>query len=178
MYLWFAASVDDYYKELKEKAFKINDELDIEFGAFNLPYHISLKISFEAPKNKEDEVIETIVNFFKTLKPFTVEPTHMEDNESILWIRYQDNEYLKYISSNLNQILNEKYDIPYHEFDLNFIFHTTIFMNDDKTLIKKGYDRLKNYELPKEISINKFLIGSSEEGLPYTFKVIKEIEVN
>ncbi|MBR4237620.1 hypothetical protein IKQ02_04210 [bacterium] len=178
MYLWFAVSVDDYYKELKEKAFKVNDELGIEFGAFNLPYHISLKISFEVEDIHAKKIINTAIEFFKTLKPFTVNSSYMENNGTILWIRYQDNEYLKYIGSTLNKILNEKYSIPYHEYDLDFIYHTTIFMNDDKSLINKGYERLKDFELPKELYINKFLIGSSEDGLPHTFKVIKEIKID
>ena len=178
MYLWFAVSVDDYYKKLKEKAFRINDELGIEFGAFNLPYHISLKITFEAPLNQENEIIERVISFFKTLKPFTVKPRIIENADTILWIRYQDNDYLKSISSKLNKVLNEEYNIPYHEYDLEFIFHTTIFMNDDKSLIKKGYDILKDEELPEEIFVNKCLIGTSEDGLSCTFKVIKEITIN
>ena len=77
-----------------------------------------------------------------------------------------------------NKVLNEEYNIPYHEYDLEFIFHTTIFMNDDKSLIKKGYDILKDEELPEEIFVNKCLIGTSEDGLSCTFKVIKEITIN
>ena len=178
MYLWFAVSVDDYYKKLKEKAFKINDELGIGFGIFSLPYHISLKITFEAPLDKENEIIDRVASFFQTLKPFTVYPKKVENAKTILWIRYQDNEYLKSIGSKLNEILNKEYDISYHEYDLEFIYHTTIFMNDDESLIEKGYELLKDEDLPDEILINKCLIGTSEEGLPYTFKVIKEIELN
>lgn len=178
MYLWLAAYVDNYYTSLKEKAIRINDELGIEPKAFMLPYHISLKISFEVPSGEENNVINDIEAFYMGLKPFNVRPSCIENAKTILWIRYYENEYLKYISNELNKILNEKYGIPYHKFDLEFIFHSTIFMSEDTNKIKEAFNRLKDETLPDRLSVNRFIIGSSDTGLPYTFKVIKEIDLN
>ena len=177
MYLWFAASVDDYYDNLKEKVEKVKKDLDFYFGTNGLPWHISLKISFEVPKGKEEAIINDLSNYFKTLKPFKVNPKCIDKENNILWVRYYDNENLSNISSYLNKMLNEKYQIKYHEFDNNFIMHSTLFMSDDKSIIDKGYLLLKDEALPKELLINKFVIGTSPEGKPETYSVIKEIAV-
>ena len=177
MYLWFGINVDNYYKSIKERSILINDELNMEVANFELPYHISLKISFEVENGMEELIIKEVESFYKTLKPFKLKVRVIENAGTILWIRYFDNDYLRNISDELNRILNEKFNIPYHEFDLNFIFHTTIFMNDDKDKIKLAHDKFRNEKLPDELYINKFIIGGSDNGIPYTYKVFKEVEV-
>lgn len=177
MYLWFSIYVDNYYQILKEKVEKVKEEIGLRYETNNLPWHISLKISFEAPKDKESEIIKDVEAFYTTLKPFTLSPKSIEKNHNILWIRYQDNDYLTLIQKELNQLLNEKYHIPYHPYDIDFIFHTTLYMNDNENLISLGYEKLKCEELPKEIYLNKFLIGNSPLGIPETYQVIKEISV-
>ena len=51
-------------------------------------------------------------------------------------------------------------------------------MSEDTNKIKEAFNRLKDETLTDRLSVNKFIIGSSDTGLPYTFKVIKEIELN
>ena len=74
-------------------------------------------------------------------------------------------------------ILNEKFNIPYHPFDIDYVFHTTLFMNSDNDIIAKGYEKLKDVKLPKEIHIHRFLVGYSLDGSPESYQVSKEIEV-
>ena len=178
MYLWFSIDVDKYYQDLKEKVEYVKNEIGCIFDTNGLPYHISLKISFEVPIDKEYDIIKDIEDFYKSLKPFTIKTRGIEENNVILWVRYQENEYLTYISKKINEILNVKYGIPYHPYDTDFIFHTTLFMNDDHNIIHKGYKMLKNEKLKDELYINTFIIGYSPAGIPGTYSVLKEIEVN
>ena len=177
MYLWLSINVDNYFQELKKKVANAMDEIGFRYGTNGLPYHISLKISFEAPLGKKEEIINSVEEFYKTLKPFVVKTKGIEEAFNILWIRYIDNEYLDYIGKELNKMLNEKHNIPYHKFDIDYIFHTTLFMNENQDIISEGYKLLHNEFLPKDLYINKFLIGFSKEGKPETYQVMKEIEV-
>ena len=178
MYLWFAIDVDKYFNDLKIKVEAAKNKIGFRYGTNGLPYHISLKISFEAPKGLENDIISTVEDFYKTLKSFTVRVKEIEANNKILWVRYYDNDYLKYIGTTLNKLLNDKYGIKYHDFDINFIFHTTLFMNENQEIINKGYELLKDEELPNELIINKLLIGYSPMGIPETYSVLKEIELS
>lgn len=177
MVLWLSVSVDEYFKYLKEKVDQIKEKLNFEFGLDNLPYHISLKITFECPKDKEDEIIGEIENYFKTLKSFDLKPKDIEIENNIVWIRYFENDYISNVSKNLNKMLNEKFNIPYHPFDLNFIFHTTLFMLDNSEIVKQGYELIKNTELPEKVHVNKYMIGFSLTGEIGTYKVLKEIVI-
>ncbi len=176
MYLWFSVDVDSYYQDLKEKVEKTKEKIGFRYGTNGLPYHISLKISFDA-RGEEESIIKDIESFYKTLHSFTINTKDIEEENNILWVRYHDNSYLKEITTNLNKLLNEKYNIPYHEYDLDFIFHTTLFMSEDHNNIHKGYLMLKDEILPKELVINKFLIGYSQLGIPETYNVLKEVVV-
>lgn len=176
MYLWLSIDVDNYYGYLKEKVEDTKKSLGFSYGTNGLPYHISLKISFDA-KGKENMIIKDIEDFYKTLHSFTIKPRSIEEENNILWVRYEDNIYLKGITTNLNKLLNEKYNIPYHEYDLDFVFHTTLYMSNNFDYIHNGYLMLKDEKLPKELFINKFLIGYSPLGLPETYSVLKEVVV-
>ena len=108
MYLWFSVSVDDYYKDIKPLVEKTKEEIGFRYGTNGLPYHISLKISFEAPLGMEESIILDVEKFYKTLKPFKIITNGIDYQQQILWIRYLDNDYIKYISEELNKMLNEK----------------------------------------------------------------------
>lgn len=83
----------------------------------------------------------------------------------------------KSISDKLNKMLYEKYNIKYHKFDLDFIYHTTIFIDDNLDKINEAYNIIKSELLPNELCVNKFIIGGSNSGLLYTYKVLKEIDI-
>lgn len=175
MYLWLAIDVDDYYKDLKKKVSQIEKSLSFHYGTNGLPYHISLKISCKLPEGQEDLIIKDVESFYKTLKPFYIDVKGIEVDKGILWIRYYENDYIKYISQSLNKLLNEKYHIPYHKLDLNYKFHTTLYMNENAEILNKGYEKLKDEKLKNRLYLNKYLIGYSPEGLPETYKVLKKI---
>lgn len=89
-------------------------------------------------------------------------------------MRCEDNHILLESHNFLCEILKEKHNIPYHEFDNNFIFHSTLFM-DDHDKINKEFSNVSGLKFPKNININKMLLGTSENGEPGTFKVKKTI---
>ena len=50
-------------------------------------------------------------------------------------------------------------------------------MENDEEKIRSAYDMIKSVYLPKQISVNKLLIGVSESGKLGSYRVIKEINI-
>ena len=65
--------------------------------------------------------------------------------------------------------------IPLHEYDLDFIVHTTLFMDDDKEKINIARQLLGDLNLPETLVANTFVIGTSETGENGTYRVFKTI---
>lgn len=40
MYFWFSICVDEYFKDIKFEVNRVKEELGINYGTNNLPYHI------------------------------------------------------------------------------------------------------------------------------------------
>jgi hypothetical protein len=74
-------------------------------------------------------------------------------------------------------MLKDKYGIPLHEYDLDFIFHTTLFMDGDKEKINAAHTLLGDLNLPETLEANTFVIGKSETGENGTYRVYKTVEV-
>ena len=176
MNIWFGIDVDNYYKDVKKKVQKIEKDLNITLGMI-LPYHISLKMSFNVSDSIKDDVIDTLINYFKCLATFVVETKGIEKHDNIIWVRMKKSDILNNIHIDLNSLLLEKYSISLHEYDLDFLFHTTLFMDDDKDKISNAFKLIKDIEVPKEMTIDKYLIGVSDTGKPGTYKIIKEIRI-
>lgn len=178
MYLWFAIDVNRYYEYLKERVKEIEDIVKYDNTNLSLPYHISLKISFEVDDSIKNDVIQTAEEFYKTLKPFNISVKCIEKYGIICWIRYLNNDYLESISRNLNSLLKEKYDIELHPYDKDFIFHTTLFMDNDVSKIEKSYEMIKDVKLPTNLLTDRYIIGYSLTGKVGSYKVLKEIQVS
>ena len=171
MYIWVGIDVDEQLQEMKAEGLKAEKEIGFGLSNFNMPLHISLKISFEVPDRKYGSITHDIMNLFKNTPAFDI-PIKSIDNEGcIAWIRMGDCPKLKKFSLKLNQMLLEKYGIPLHEYDTDYKFHTTLFIDEDIEKVKKGYEKLKDFPLPATLRAHRFAIGSSDVGKPGTYKV-------
>ncbi len=178
MFIWTAIDVD--LDLLNQKEIVKSIEKEIAFKESNvslLPLHISLKISTEINDEYEFKIRKDLENYFKSLKPFEIEVDKIELNNSIVWIKMKENDYLKEIHERLCLLFNEKYGIEPYEFDMDFIYHATLFLDSDLEKIADAYLKIKNMELPKKIIAKTFIIGSSQSGNIGTYKVDKRIFV-
>ena len=62
-----------------------------------------------------------------------------------------------------------------HEFDRNFIFHSTVIMDGDKEKLDALYEKIKDIPYPEEVKINTFLVGHTYDKVEY--KVDRRIKV-
>ena len=172
--LWVGIGVDEQLRSIRNRITELEKELDISNSNLTLPFHISLKMSFTVDRSKSKEVIEAIKAYYQTLKPFRIPVQGIECHETISWIRMAENETLNKIHDDLNKMLSDKFGVGLHEYDRDYIFHTTLFMDDDTGKVLRGYEGIRNENLPNVLIANRFLIGSSETGALGTYRIISE----
>ena len=177
MYVWTAVSVDNQLKAIRQQAQIAERELKLKNSAFTLPSHISLKISFAVDDAAYPCVIETLLDYCKTVKPFCVDVEGIEAEGAIVWIRIKENATLRQIHNDLDRILLERHGILPHTFDLDFKFHSTLFLDTDKKKIETAYQLIKDAEIPLLLNINQWIIGASESGEIGTYRVTHTINL-
>ena len=176
MYIWVGINVEEQLKEVRSAVDGVFEKIDISNVTCQLPLHISLKISFEIENSLFKNVLNDIIAIYNAQKPFKIDVKGIEKHENISWIRMHSNEVIERLSTELNMMLKEKYGIPLHEYDLDFIFHTTLFMDDDAEKINVAHSLLGDVELPEALIANTFVIGTSETGKNGTYRVYRTVD--
>ena len=177
MYIWVAIDVNEQVSELREVAENYIKERGLSSTTFTLPFHISLKISFQIPDDKFEDAVSDIRDFYKSLKPFEIKTKGIERAGSIVWITMQESDELADIHKKLDEMLLEKYGVVQHNFDKDFQFHTSVIAQDNEVDILKAYDAIKDTEIPKILRAERFIIGSSVVGTAGTYSVLEEIKL-
>ena len=175
MYIWIGIDVDQPLSEVRRQAMAIDRELQFQNSCFTLPLHISLKMSFEIEDSLANDVISTIEAYYQSVSPFDVKIKGLEKDQVIVWIRMMENRRLNKLHDDLNQLLMEQFDVGLHEYDMDYKFHTTLFMDQDLDKIALAYQQIKHVSLPEVLRANRFVIGTSKSGALGTYSVIKEI---
>ncbi|MBR2381204.1 MAG: hypothetical protein IKA84_01755 [Clostridia bacterium] len=175
MFVWVGINVEEQLRETRMAVDGVFEKIDISNVTCQLPLHISLKISFEIENELFNSVLNDIASIYEAQKPFKIDVKGVEKHEDIMWIRMYSNAEIEALATALNMMLKEKYGIPLHEYDLDFIFHTTLFMDDDKEKINIARQLLGDLNLPETLVANTFVIGTSETGENGTYRVFKTI---
>ena len=177
MYVWTAIDVDNQLKEVKELAQIVEKEIGFEKSAFSLPSHISLKISFAIDGTAYASVIKTITDYYQTLSPFCIDVDGIEVENNIVWIRIKESVILHQIHKDLDRILMEKHGIAPHPFDLDFKFHSTLFLDFNKEKIATAFEKIKGAKIPLTLRADTLIIGSSPSGEIGTYCVDYKIHL-
>lgn len=178
MYIWVGIDVESQLGAVRKTLDATFESMEISNANCKLPLHISLKISFEIPNGMFDSVLSDIEKIYNRTEPFDIEISGIEKYENIVWIRMRENRALESLSYELNMMLNDRYGIGLHEYDLDYKFHTTLFMDGDSEKIDRAFSHVSNLTLPKSLRADKFIIGNSESGRDGTYFVYKEIQKN
>ena len=176
MYLWTAIHVDEQLASIKKEAKRIEKIVDFQESNITLPMHISLKISCDIPDERYDEAVRDVTAILEKAGTFTVIPKGIELHETICWIAMEENPHLKDLHERLDRLFLEKYGVPRHKFDLDFQYHSTLFLDSDLEKVKEAFLMIKDERIPSVLTANRFLIGKSAEGKLGTYRVIKEIK--
>ena len=176
MYIFLAIDVDNQLSEIKNKASIIDENIGFQNPCFTLPMHISIKASFKIDSSNFDSIIEEVMNYYSSIQPFKIDIYRLEMYDNIVWIRMCRNKELDKVHDDINKILLEKHNIGLHEYDLDYKYHTTLFMDDNSYSIKEAYNMISKAELPQSIMANQFIIGVSETGKLGSYSIYKKIQ--
>ena len=175
MYIWVGADVDSQLGEIKEYVKKTEEALGLFHSTLTLPLHISLKISFCVDDRIVDEVIDSLSEIYETIKPFYVSTKRIEHRGKLVWIRMKKSAKLDSIHNRLDKELYDKHGVELHDLDRRYLFHTTLFMCEDKEQSGAAFEAVKKAPLPKKLRIDRLVIGTSPDGTVGSYQVIKTV---
>lgn len=179
MYIWAGCKLpEDFSRSLRQTCAAYNQDIGLDTAAFQLPQHISLKISFQASEEQAPEILDFLETLLSREVPFSVTVLEPEHYESILWLNIAENARLQALHEMLDARLEERFRIPQHEFDKCFRFHSTLFQDDRSDRMQTMYSRLQFFPLPQTLPIDTFLLGISADGKPGTCKIVREIKIS
>ena len=176
MYIWTAIHVDEQLASIKEEAKRIEQIVGFQESNITLPMHISLKISCLIPDERYEEAVQDVTAILENVGTFAVIPRGTELHETICWIAMEENPHLKDLHDRLDRLFLEKYGVPRHKYDLDYQYHSTLFLDSDREKVKEAFLIMKDAQIPSVLTANRFLIGKSAEGKLGTYRVIKEIK--
>ena len=174
MYIWIGCKLpEEFEKEIRAHCLALNAQIGLDTVAFLLPQHISLKISFQT--DRETEILEELTRFACEQMPFKVQIRAVEQAGNILWLSVVENAHLRQLHDALDARLEHRFGVPQHAFDKCFLFHSTLFMDQDTKKLAQMYAMLEDYPVARELQVNTFLLGASETGRPGTYRIVREI---
>lgn len=176
MFLWIGCKLpEEFESEIRQHCMAANQQIGLNTLAFQLPQHISLKISFQT--ECVDDVLNTLVAYLVQQTPFSVELDHIEQVGNILWIPVEESIHLKRMHAELDSLLEQRFSIGQHEFDKCFLFHSTLFIDSNEEKIAQMAGMLATYSLPRKLPVDTFLLGISETGKPGSYHIVHQIQV-
>ena len=174
MFVWVGCDISPKFLEYREKVKEMNAEIGASETALSFPQHVSLKITFEMEDEIAKHCIKDMIELLKGAKPFVAKTQGIELHDGIIWIKMEENENFAFLHEELDQIAIS-YAVKQHEFDKNFIFHSTVIMDEDKEKLEKLFDKIKDIPYPEDLKINTFIVGHSFDKVEY--KVDRRIKV-
>ncbi|MBO4872754.1 MAG: 2'-5' RNA ligase family protein [Lachnospiraceae bacterium] len=178
MYIWIGIDVDEQVENIREKVREQEILRGIVKSNLTLPFHISLKMSFPMEEERAAAVMDAAEAYLRTFRPFDIPVAGIEYHTTIAWIRMRENPVLDRIHDGLDAMLAERFGVGQHEYDKDYLFHTTLFMEDDAGRVRQGYEAVKDEPLPAVLTADTFLIGASETGALGSYRVIRRIRVS
>ena len=173
MYIWIGCKLpEDFETEIRSYCLERNRSLGLDTTAFLLPQHISLKISFQT--DQTEEVLEDLAQFLSAQSTLTVRIVGVEQKGNILWMPIAENDSLRWLHQQLDARLEQRFQVPQHEFDKCFLFHSTLFIDPDGEKLAQMEKILAEYPVERELLVDTFLIGLSETGKPGTYRVVRQ----
>ena len=176
MFVWIGSKLPETFEtELRRHCLMLNEHIGLDTTAFSLPQHISLKISFET--DRPAEILTFLEQYLSSQQPFSVTLHAPEQMGNILWLPVAEQPVLQWLHNELDRRLEKHFSIPQHAFDQDFRFHSTLFIDPDPGKITQMKDLLSGSSFPREVKVDTFLLGASENGAPGSYRVLREIKV-
>ncbi len=176
MYIWIGCKLPEIFEqEIRSRCLTLNEEIGLNTAAFSLPQHISLKISFET--NRQEAVLEDLTAWLSGQAPFSVRIQNPVQAGKILWMPVSENRQLDRLHRELDARMESRFGVPQHPFDKTFLFHSTLFVDENTEKIAKMGEMLADCSIERELMVDTFLLGVSETGKAGSYRVVRQIQV-
>ncbi len=177
MYLWIGCKLpEEFERSIRSRCLALNETIGLNTVPFSLPQHISLKISFDAGM-QHPQIIQWLETELTACKRFYVNLLPPEQMGTILWLPVADNPCLTHWHQMLDRELESRFGIPQHPFDKAFLFHSTLFMDENTEKISQMASMLSSLTFSDPVQINTFLIGISTDGKT-DIQIIREVHIS
>lgn len=176
MFVWIGCQLPEAFaQEIRGLCLTHNEKIGLNTVAFALPQHISLKISFDT--DRQEAVLEEIAEYLSGQIPFAVCIRNPERAGNILWMPVAENTQLQRLHRELDERLEHKFGIAQHPFDKAFLFHSTLFLDENGDKIGQMAAVLRDHAIGRELLIDTFLLGVSETGKAGDYRIVRQIHV-
>jgi hypothetical protein len=161
--VWVCALLpQELNQHLVELCREENRSIGLPEDVFRFPLHISMKKSFQA--TEFEAVKAEIVHHMQTRGKIRCRTTGVVCRKKMLWLMVEPVGEVKRWHDQLDQRLLDKFAIPVDRFDANFEPHISLFTRGDQTKIKEMGLCLAGKIPPMELTLTRFVIGSSRHG--------------
>lgn len=174
MYLWYAANADGPLSALRARARQATLALRSANPVLTLPLHVSLRISFPVADGVFARAVSRTEACFASLAPFEIRTAGIEKNGSVVWLKMAENATLRALHQRLVALHEAEFGVAPHAFDRAFVYHASLFMDEDAAKLDAAYAALRGAPYPKAILVTSLLAGCSQTGRAGEYRVIKE----
>jgi hypothetical protein len=136
-----------------------NRDLNLPEDVFKFPLHISMKKSFYT--TEFDKVKAQIKPFIFDRGKINCAVGEIEIHKNMIWLPIETKGDLANWHNDLDKMLLNNFNIPIVPFDANIHPHISLFTKGGEEQIAQMYSRLKTQIGKMEITLSKFVIGSS-----------------
>jgi 2'-5' RNA ligase len=152
----------EWNRQLVELCREENRSIGLPEDVFRFPLHISMKKSFQT--TEFEAVKAEIIHHMQARNKLHCRTTGVACHKKMLWLMVEPAGEIKRWHNELDQRLLDKFAIPIDRFDAAFAPHISLFTKGDPAQMKEMGLRLAGKISPTELTLNRFVVGSSRHG--------------
>jgi hypothetical protein len=161
--MWVCALLPErFHKQLVALCREENKTIGLPEDVFCFPLHISMKKSFQT--TEFESVKAEVLRYIQHKGEIRCQTTGVTHQKQMLWLSVNASGDILEWHNRLDSLLLDKFGISIHRFDANFEPHISLFTKGDPVQLGKMRWRLVEKIPPMELTLNRFVIGSSGHG--------------
>lgn len=153
----------------QERLIEICNDANLEVGlpemVFKFPLHISMKKSFYVT---DFEIVKKeVISYIQKRGPLLCYADSIIKYKGMIWLPIKLTKDINDWHKDLDELLNKAFDVPIDSFEVNFKPHISLFTKGSQKQIDEIYKKILPMISEKQLTIRKFVVGSSKHGDDY-----------